>query len=124
MVVIGTFLAFGMVIMTQSGLTYSKDNVELLTEAYNTYFACESVGHTPGRCDRGSFEKYMHPYLSIAAYLFLGLLPISILNLIVNINWQSAKEFCSKKLKIFQRYPLKHKSVSSAEPSPSTLSTI
>ena len=111
MVVIGTFLAFGIAIMTLSSLSYRSGDSKIFIEV-NSYLACESVGYTPGRCDRSRFAKYVHPYVYIIVYLLLGLIPISILNLI--IDWQSVKEFCSKVYKIFRRYLSKHNPVVSS----------
>ena len=107
--------------MTHSSLVLS--NSELIGEAFEDYFTCEFVGHTPGRCDRNGFEKFTYPYLSIIAYLFIGLIPISILNFV--INWQSMKEFCLKKCKISEKkYEVSSSEFSAHTSSTSAISTV
>lgn len=59
------------------------------------YFACESTGHVPGKCDRRSFELHLYPRMSVIAYVFIGMVPISIIIFIVNWHklWKSITNF-------------------------------
>ena len=61
-------------------------NSDKFVEALMAYFKCELSGHVPDKCDRSEFEQYTHPYVSVISNIMLGLLPISILTYVLNIE--------------------------------------
>ena len=61
-------------------------NADETVDGLITYFACESSGHVPGKCDRTIFERYTQPYMSAVAYILMGLFPLSIMNFVVKWN--------------------------------------
>lgn len=78
------FTIFGVFVMIQSGIhsAHSNDLVSGLTQ----YLACESIGDPQTICNRDDYEKYTHPYLLMVTYILLGLIPVSILNFVVNVR--------------------------------------
>lgn len=69
-------------------------NMDRVRDGLNNYFVCESTGHIPGKCDRREFEQYLYPSMSSVAYIFLGLIPLGVLNFIVKWEklWKSIKK--------------------------------
>ena len=64
-------------------------NSDKTVDGLITYFACESSGHVPGKCDRRIFERYTQPYMSAVAYILMGLIPFSVVNFVV--KWKAVK---------------------------------
>lgn len=85
------FIIFGSYSMIHIGIV--TGNMDKVREEFAKYFLCESTGHIPGKCDRSEFEQHLHPYMSAVAYVFLGLIPVGVLNFIVNWErlWKSMK---------------------------------
>ena len=86
-------MVFGVYTMVHFGVVTgtTDEKIELLTK----YFFCEASGHVPGRCDRKALEQYLYQnYMSIFAYVLLGIIPIAILNFVVNWEklWKSLKK--------------------------------
>ena len=86
-------MVFGVYTMVHFGVLAGTTDkkIELLTK----YFFCEASGHVPGRCDRKALEQYLYQnYMSIFAYALLGIIPIPILNFVVNWEklWKSFKK--------------------------------
>ena len=57
---------------------------EKAIKGFTEYFACESTGHVPGKCDRSVFEGHLYPYMTVITYILIGTIPMAILNFIVN----------------------------------------
>ena len=53
-------------------------------------FKCEALGHVPGKCNISEFEQYYNPYIRAISYILVGLIPLSVLNLV--LKWSSVKE--------------------------------
>lgn len=98
MITIFSFIIYGVINMVQFNLAI-RDR-DAVTDGLLQYLACESQGHVPGKCDRAVFETHTHPYITIASYLLLGLIPITILNFV--IRWQSVKNVLGKVFKTVQ----------------------
>lgn len=62
--------------------THTKEFVTALEQ----YFACEALGHVPGKCSRDEVEKYSWPYLTTIAFVSTCLIPLPSLVFIVNLN--------------------------------------
>ena len=95
MIVFLSFIVFGVFTMAQTGITTADS--DKLARGLVKYFNCESSGHIPGKCDRHEFEQYSHPYLLSVSYLLLGIIPLTILNFVLNV--QSLKACVSKCLR-------------------------
>ena len=87
-----SFIVFGVFTMIHLGIV--TGNADKVGDAFTEYFVCESTGHVPGKCDRSIFERHLYPYMSVIAYLLMGMVPIAILNFIVNWQnlWKSIKK--------------------------------
>lgn len=90
--VIISFVIFGVYILGNTSGAVAKSNE--FKAALTQYFECEALGHVPGKCDRGSFDKIHNPYLNAITYILIGLVPLSILNFI--IKWDSVKGLRTK----------------------------
>ena len=95
MVVFMSFIIFGVYTMIQAGIVSAHS--DKLIDGLRKYLTCEFTGHVPGKCDRNDFEKYSYPYLLAVSYILLGLIPLSILNFVVNVRL--TKAFVRKYLK-------------------------
>ena len=84
LVVVISFFIFGVYTQVEDAILLA--NNEKFFEALTAYFKCELSGHVPDKCDRNEFEQYTHPYVSTISFVFLGLLPISILTYTLNIE--------------------------------------
>ena len=62
-------------------------------QAIQQYFVCEAVG-SGTECDRSGFDNFGYHFLTILAYLMLGLLPT--VNLTFVINWTAASQSCKR----------------------------
>lgn len=62
--------------------THTKEFVIALEQ----YFACEALGHVPGKCSRDDIEKYSWPYLTMIAFVSTCLIPVPSLVFVVNVN--------------------------------------
>ena len=62
--------------------THTKEFVTALEQ----YFACEALGHVPGKCSRDEVEKYSWPYLTTIAFVSTCLIPVPSLVFVVNLN--------------------------------------
>ena len=62
--------------------TYRKEFFTALEQ----YFACEALGHVPGKCSRDEVEKYSRPYLVMIVYISNCLIPLTSLVFVVNLN--------------------------------------
>ena len=87
-----SFIVFGVFTMIHLGIV--TGNADKVADGFTEYFACKSTGHVPGKCDRSIFERHLYPYTSVIAYLLMGMVPIAILNFIVNWQnlWKSIKK--------------------------------
>ena len=87
LIVFISFVIFGVYTMVHVGIVTS--NYDEFVDGIIKYFACESSGHVPGKCDRTIFERYTQPYMSAVAYILMGLIPLSIMNFVV--KWKTVK---------------------------------
>ena len=121
MLIFCSFIVFG--VYTMAFVSLVTTNLNRLIDGLTEYFACEASGHVPGRCSREVFEKYSYPYVSMVAYVLLGIVPITHLNYVLNwramctwntkqLNCQLVKNICLKKF-------LHKDEMSSSEPSES-----
>lgn len=99
-------------------------NTEKATRDFTNYFLCESTGHVPGKCDRSEFERHLRPEMSIVTYYLLGIIPMGILNFVVNWSkqWKSIKQKLQAIRKIGRRSCIR-KSNGAANDSTATNST-
>ena len=70
-------------------------NGDKLIDGMKVYFICEASGHVPGKCDRNVFERHFYPSMSCISYILMGLIPLSILNFVV--NWNKVKGIVCKR---------------------------
>lgn len=78
------FVIFGAVALAHYGVV--SGNAYKVTQGFTKYFICEAAGHVPGKCDRRDFEQHLYPHLLIITYILMSLIPIAILNFV--LNWE------------------------------------
>ena len=89
-----SFVVFGVYTMGHYSVFTAK--IDEVFNGLNEYFLCESTGHIPGKCNRGKFERHLYPHMSALAYVFMGFIPLTILNFVV--QWKKLEKFiCLKK---------------------------
>lgn len=105
-----SFLILGMFILCLNGYLQSREDE--FESALAQYFACEAFGYVEGKCDHNTITNVYSPFVIAALYLFLSLLPLSILNYV--LKWKSVKKagksmrkFASKRSLLFQESSLK-----------------
>lgn len=82
-----TFIGFGVITLLYGVITGVTN--EAAFEVYSVYFACESMGHIPGKCNREKVESYNNFPLSVLFHTFLGLVPFA--NFLVVFNMRIAR---------------------------------
>lgn len=100
-----SFLILGIFILCLN--RYLKSREDEFFSALTQYFTCEAFGHVEGKCDRNTFTKVYNPVMFSVLYIFMGLIPLSILNFV--LKWNSVKtagvtmrKFVGKRLFRFQ----------------------
>ena len=88
LIVIVYFMIFFILVNCRDALSLAQS--KRFRDAVESYFLCEAVGHTPGKCSREALEQFMYPLLYITFYIMAFLLPI--VNLMFVINCRSIKE--------------------------------
>lgn len=78
------FVVFGTVSLAHYAVV--SGNAYKVTQGFASYFICEAAGHVPGKCNRSSFERHLYPHLLIITYILMSLIPIAILNFV--LNWE------------------------------------
>ena len=86
------FLVFAIFILVHSAIARAKS--DKFFAALTDYFKCEALGHVPGNCNRYDIEQYDNPYISAISYILIGLIPLSVLNVV--LKWSSVKEIAVK----------------------------
>ena len=72
-------------------------DADLFSEALETYFHCEALGHLPNQtsqCDPKEYQQYIYPELAAAAFFLFGF--VTIANLTFVIKWSTITKFCSQ----------------------------
>ena len=65
---------------------------EAFTNATNSHFLCEAVGHVPGRCSRETFERYSYVFSILnCVYYFLSVF-VPVVNLVFVIKCRSLQD--------------------------------
>ena len=82
-----TFMTFG----------FNLANADLFTEALETYFRCEALGHLlnqTSQCDPKEYQQYLYPEVTATTTFLFGF--ISTANLTFVISWSTVTKFCSQ----------------------------
>ena len=90
-IVLCYYALFGLVALSYFAVESAYQGEQL--QAIQQYFVCEAVG-SGTECDRSGFDNFGYHFLTILAYLMLGLLPT--VNLTFVINWTAASQSCKR----------------------------
>ena len=119
-IIYGYFMVFLVVMNSQEAVLFSeRDSYQ---DAVNSYFLCEAVGFTPGRCSRESFEQYSHPILDISRYILNMFLPTILLIYIINCKNLKAKVKEVKIIKVLGSFSSKISTTSNSTSSATPIS--
>ena len=86
------FIVFSVVTLVHTGIVIASS--DKFIAALTDYFKCEALGHVTGKCNRSEFEQYYNPYMSAISYIFIGLIPLGIINFV--LKWNSVKKVAEK----------------------------
>ena len=88
------YVIFAVIMLVYFG--FDTSDVDLFTEALQTYFHCQALGHLPNQtsqCDPKEYQQYIYPELAATTYFLMGF--ITTANLTFVINWSTISKFCS-----------------------------